>query len=178
MNFFYTHPIVLHPFSHIELVALALIQLISRKCIWTIYKVQCMLASPFSQHKPPLHLLLVWGPTFGMSLCLNTQEPLKRSEIRQCLLVHSLIQMLQALKSNLAFIWTTAFDKLIFINPVITQIWLSILPSSCYTFPFNLVTRIWCQIKITFWLPVCRIIYGYYWEKWHANHLQACMKLF
>ena len=34
------------------------------------------------------------------------------------------------------------------INPLAPKIWLSILPSYCYTFPCKLVTGIWCQIKI------------------------------
>ena len=63
-------------------------------------------------------------------------------------------------------------------NPLTPRIWFLILPSSCYIFPFKLVARIWCLIKIiTFtwyiWelsLPVCRRVDEYCREKLHANH--------
>ena len=62
-----------------------------------------------------------------------------------------------------------------YLNPSTPKIWLLILSSSCYTFPCELVTRIWCSIKIISctWvisLPVCWIMYGYCWEKLHVNH--------
>ena len=37
-------------------------------------------------------------------------------------------------------LWTLSFD----FNPLTPKIWLLILPSSCYTFPCELVTQIWC----------------------------------
>ena len=36
----------------------------------------------------------------------------------------------------------------IYLNPLIPKIWLIILPSSCYTIPCILITRIYCQTKI------------------------------
>ena len=70
---------------------------------------------------------------------------------------------------------TVSTDEL---NPLIPKIWLLLLPSSYYTFPCKLVTRIWCSIKVisyTWWvwvfsLPVCWIMYGYCREKLHVNH--------
>ena len=49
-------------------------------------------------------------------------------------------------------------------SPTTSMIWLLILPSSCYIFPCKLVTRIWCQIKITTlaW-HVCWIMFRYCW---------------
>ena len=40
--------------------------------------------------------------------------------------------------------WFVSWD-----NHLTPKIWLLILPSSCYKFPCKLVTRIWCEIKIT-----------------------------
>ena len=49
-------------------------------------------------------------------------------------------------------------------NPITSMIWLLILPSSCYIFPCKLVTRIWCQIKITTLARhVCWIMFRYCW---------------
>ena len=59
-------------------------------------------------------------------------------------------------------------SPLIFLfNPLTPKIWLLILPSSCYTFPFELVRKIWFSIKVisfTWWvwvfsLPLCWIMY-------------------
>ena len=56
----------------------------------------------------------------------------------------------------------------------------SIHPSRSYSFPCKLVTRIWCYIKIqvasTWWLwvfslSVCFIMFRYWWEKLHVDHL-------
>ena len=66
------------------------------------------------------------------------------------------------------------------INLLTPKIWLLILPSSCYTFPCKLITRIWCSIKViscTWWvwvfsLPVCWIMYGYYRKKLPVNHFR------
>ena len=63
------------------------------------------------------------------------------------------------------------------LNPLTPKIWLLILPSSCYTFPCNLVTRIWCYImKATsnWWvwvisLPACWTVYEFCKEKLHVN---------
>ena len=73
------------------------------------------------------------------------------------------------------FLKSTIFSSL---NNLTPKIWLIILPFSCHTFPCELATRIWCQIKITisvwlvcvFSLPVCWIMYGCYEEKLHVNH--------
>ena len=73
-----------------------------------------------------------------------------------------------------AILWLTVNP----INPLTPKIWLLILPSGCYTFPYKLITRIWCSIKViscTWWvwvfsLPVCWIMYGYYKENLHVNH--------
>ena len=64
------------------------------------------------------------------------------------------------------------------LNPLTPKIWLLILPSSYYTFPCRLITRIRCSIKVincTWWvwvfsLPVCCVMYGYYREKLQVNH--------
>ena len=64
-------------------------------------------------------------------------------------------------------------------NSLPPKIWLLILPSSCLTFPCNLVMRMWCLIRIKtsngyVWVlssPVCWIMYEYYREKFHVNHL-------
>ena len=57
-------------------------------------------------------------------------------------------------------------------------IWLLILPSSWYTFPCKLVTRIRCLIEIiscTWWVwvfsqPVCWIVNGYYGKNLYVDH--------
>ena len=42
----------------------------------------------------------------------------------------------------------TGHFKLFLFNPLTPKFWLLILPSSCYTFPCKLATRIWHSIKV------------------------------
>lgn len=64
----------------------------------------------------------------------NIWQTVKRIETRQ--------------ESKTGRVKEQVFSKHCYFN--IEDDWLLILPSSCYTFPCKLVTRILCQIKITF----------------------------
>ena len=75
----------------------------------------------------------------------------------------------------------TGFLVSLLINPLTPKIGMIILSPSCYLFPCKLFGRIWCSVKIiscTWWVwtisqLVCWIMYGYYREKLHDNHLRV-----
>ena len=63
---------------------------------------------------------------------------------------HFAIRQVKSLSQCLTRISPGVFvDGAVEVNPLTLKIWLLILPSSCYTFPYKLITRIWCLIKIT-----------------------------
>ena len=47
------------------------------------------------------------------------------------------------IKWPLSILWSCLFP-----NRLTPKIWLSVIPFSCYIFPYKLVTKIWCWIKI------------------------------
>ena len=115
--------------------------------------------------------------------------------LRNFLFIPIAISLMKTLQKWKKFVWECCFLIFFFVkgetltymmlwkpwgfNPLTPKICLSILPSSYYTFPCKLIMRIWCSIEVincTWWvwvfsLLVCCVVYEYFREKVHCNHL-------
>ena len=126
---------------------------------------------------------------FGSSskVCGSPQVALSMDSNIRALLIQNnplnvVLDFIRALKFMFTFefySWFVIFWGKFTLTLSIPKIWLLILPSSWYRFPCKLVTGICCQIKISsllsilwvFWSLVSWILYEYYREKVHVNHL-------
>ena len=133
------------------------------------------LVTPKALHSSTLqvlkHLMLPWKLCTGSTCAIDQLQflmPLRRNQrVRDMGL-----QQVWVFFSNLLFLHAQL------VNPLIPKIWSSVLPSSYYTFPCKLITRIWCSNKVitcTWWvlifsLPVSCIMYGYSRERLHSNY--------
>ena len=113
--------------------------------------------------------------------CHQTQRISKAKSILQGVdIMRTLVEPLRELQLILPhFRLISRYNlKSLSVDPLTPKIWLPILPSSCKTFPCDLITRIRCSITVincTWWvwvfsLSVCCITYGHYTEKLHGNH--------